>query len=53
MVGGTTGGPRCCAFAGGGDHGGPSCTKIELPKRWPELVKKYADMATAPDYIVY
>lgn len=53
MVGGTTGGPRCCAFAGGGDHGGPSCTKIELPKCWPELVKKYSDMATTPDYIVY
>lgn len=53
MVGGTTGGPRCCALAGGGDHGGPSCTKIELPANWSALVEKYADQAAAPDYIVY
>jgi len=53
FVGGTTGGPRCCAFGGGGDHGGPSCTKIELPKDWDRLVEEYSGSARLPDYIVY
>lgn len=39
------------AFAGGGDHGGPSCTKIDLPKRWDDLIKSYADYT--PKYIDY
>lgn len=29
------------AITGGGDHGGPSCTKVELPKNWDALVEKY------------
>ena len=29
------------AITGGGDHGGPSCTKVELPANWDELVEKY------------
>lgn len=53
FVGGTMGGPRCCAFAGGGDHGGPSCTKMEMPKNWDELVKKYSSQAELPEYIDY
>ena len=32
------------AITGGGDHGGPSCTKIELPKAWDELVRNYQDV---------
>ena len=30
------------AITGGGDHGGPSCTKIELPENWDALVEKYS-----------
>ena len=40
-----------CAITGGGDHGGPSCTKIELPKNWDELVEKYKDVK--PEYLDY
>lgn len=36
---------------GGGDHGGPSCTKIELPADWDALVAEYADVK--PEYIAY
>ena len=32
------------AITGGGDHGGPSCTKIELPGNWERLVDKYQDV---------
>lgn len=32
------------AFVGGGDHGGPVCAKMKLPKKWNSLVKKYKDM---------
>jgi len=39
------------AITGGGDHGGPSCTKIELPANWEELVRKYKD--TVPSFIDY
>ena len=38
-------------LAGGGDHGGPSCTKIELPENWAELVREYQDLI--PEYIPY
>ena len=30
-------------YGGGGDHGGPITKKIELPKNWAKLVKKYQD----------
>jgi hypothetical protein len=39
------------AFIGGGDHGGPSCTKIELPENWNALVEKYKDIV--PTYEGY
>ncbi len=29
-------------YGGGGDHGGPITKKIELPKNWDKLVKKYS-----------
>jgi len=32
------------AVTGGGDHGGPSCTKVELPKNWDSLVARYRDI---------
>lgn len=51
MVGGGKAGPMMTVLAGGGDHGGPSCTKIELPANWDELVAEYADVK--PDYISY
>jgi len=43
IVGGGNAGPMMAVLAGGGDHGGPSCTKIELPEKWDELVKEYSD----------
>ena len=39
------------AITGGGDHGGPACVKLQLPKNWDELVEKYADYT--PEYIDY
>lgn len=39
------------AFVGTGDHGGPVCVKINLPKNWNSLVLKYADIR--PNYIWY
>lgn len=39
------------AVTGGGDHGGPSCTKVELPENWDELVEKYGHIkASYLDY---
>jgi hypothetical protein len=39
------------AFIGGGDHGGPSCTKIDLPANWKGLAEKYNNIV--PDYVRY
>ena len=39
------------AVTGGGDHGGPSCTKVELPNNWNDLVEKYKDIK--PTYLDY
>ena len=39
------------AVTGGGDHGGPSCTKVELPKNWDSLVARYRDIV--PRYLDY
>ena len=39
------------AFPGGGDHGGPSCTEIEFPSGWNDLVAEYKDYS--PKYIEY
>lgn len=43
--------PRNVAYNGGGDHGGPICTKIELPEAWEELCRDYP--ASFPEYICY
>ena len=51
LVGGGQAGQMMTVLAGGGDHGGPSCTKIELPKNWAELVREYQDLM--PEYIPY
>lgn len=51
LVAGGKAGAMITAFLGGGDHGGPSCTKIELPKDWDALVAEYA--AVRPEYIDY
>jgi len=51
VVGGSDYGYSMAAFSGGGDHGGPSCTRIELPSNWDALVEKYADIS--PKYIQY
>jgi hypothetical protein len=50
-VGGGRAGKLITVLGGGGDHGGPSCTKIELPKNWDALVEKYRDVK--PYYINY
>ena len=39
------------AFPGGGDHGGPSCTKIGFPEKWKELQARYSDYT--PAYLAY
>lgn len=41
----STGGamPRGCTMCGGGDHGGPVTTKVELPVKWEELISEYRD----------
>ena len=36
---------------GGGDHGGPSCAKIELPADWEALAAEYRDFV--PHYVNY
>lgn len=51
LVGGGHAGKLATVLDGGGDHGGPSCTKIELPANWAELVEEYRDIA--PKYIDY
>ena len=51
FVAGGMAGNMVTVFAGGGDHGGPSCAKIRLPKNWDALVSRYADLK--PNYIAY
>lgn len=51
IVGGGKAGAMLTVLGGGGDHGGPSCTKIELPADWDALVAEYADVK--PEYIAY
>ena len=38
-------------YLGGGDHGGPICEKVDLPKGWDVLCKKYP--GTKPRYVDY
>ena len=44
---------RGVAQIGGGDHGGPACTKVRLPKNWDELVAEYAPQVADPQFIRY
>lgn len=51
IVAGGSAGTMMTVFGGGGDHGGPSCAKIELPKNWDALVAEYS--GSKPNYINY
>ena len=51
LVAGGHAGPMITVYGGGGDHGGPSCTAIDLPTHWDELVREYS--AVKPEYIDY
>ena len=51
VVSGSNYDATCVNFAGGGEHGGPSCARIELPANWEELVKEYE--VIQPDYHPY
>lgn len=44
---------RGVAQIGGGDHGGPACIKVRLPKNWDELVAEYAPQVADPQFIRY
>lgn len=50
VVSGTNYDSTCVNFAGGGEHGGPACEKIELPKNWDKLVEEYT---VRPQYHSY
>ena len=41
----------CINLAGGGEHGGPACQKIELPTQWDQLLKEYSSVQ--PHYADY
>ena len=41
FVAGSEANPRSAVMPGSGDHGGPACIKIDLPKDWEQLVKDY------------
>ena len=51
LVGGGHAGAMMSVLAGGGDHGGPSVTRIELPVQWDELVEEYRELK--PQYLSY
>lgn len=51
VVGGGQAGCSMAVLAGGGDHGGPACAKIELPGNWQQLLQSYN--TDKPDYIPY
>ncbi len=44
VAGGTLTQPTAMAYLGGGDYGGFVTKKIELPRNWKALVKKYKDL---------
>ncbi len=50
-VAGGQAGSMVTVFTGGGDHGGPSCARIQLPKDWDALVAEYHQHK--PDYLAY
>ena len=41
----------CINLAGGGEHGGPACSRIRLPHNWDELLEKYGSVK--PEYLNY
>lgn len=51
VVGGGHAGKLVTVLGGGGDHGGPACVRVELPKNWDALVEEYRGVT--PDYIDY
>ncbi|NLA87891.1 MAG: hypothetical protein GX847_11565, partial [Clostridiales bacterium] len=51
VVTGKARGGTIITMAGGGEHGGPACAKIELPKNWDALVEEYAPVK--PTYYNY
>ncbi|MCF0230157.1 MAG: hypothetical protein HUJ76_10775 [Parasporobacterium sp.] len=51
VVSGSNYDATCINFAGGGEHGGPACVKIELPADWDELLKDYP--VIQPEYHIY
>ena len=51
VVAGYTQGATCITLAGGGEHGGPACAKIDLPANRDALVAEYADLM--PSYHNY
>ena len=51
VVGGGQAGCSMAVLAGGGDHGGPACAKIELPGNWQQLLRSYN--TDKPNYIPY
>lgn len=51
LVAGSNYGDSAIAFTGGGDHGGPACIKVKLPKNWKKLVAEYKDIK--PEYEDY
>ena len=50
-VAGGQAGCMVTVLGGGGDHGGPSCAKIRLPKHWDTLIAQYR--TEKPNYIAY
>jgi hypothetical protein len=51
VVGGGQAGCSMAVLGGGGDHGGPSCVKIELPAHWDQLIQEYD--TSKPSYLDY
>ncbi len=50
-VAGGQAGCMVTVLGGGGDHGGPACAKIQLPKNWDALVAQYR--CGKPSYVEY
>lgn len=50
-VAGGQAGCMVTVLGGGGDHGGPSCAKIQLPKHWKALAEQYK--SGKPNYVAY
>lgn len=52
IVAGGQAGPMVTVLGGGGDHGGPACAKVQLPRRWRQLVEQYGALSR-PKYISF